>query len=140
MNLTNKVLKLLGMSLATEMISETTNEVKMWRAVITLALEDVLNNSQGRHESVVKAEAHDWFVNDTKDFQQVCYNAHLDPVWVRERYLLALDTGTVRFTKKQHLQIRYTKMYDILRHEKDSVKRKQLQKIVDKLRKRLSNA
>jgi hypothetical protein len=48
MNLTNKVLKLLGMKLATEMLNEPVqSEQKLFRAIITLALEDVLSNSQG---------------------------------------------------------------------------------------------
>jgi hypothetical protein len=58
MNLSNKVLKLLGMKIASEMLDkEIPPEVRLWRAVITLAVEDVLNESQGRNESVIKAES-----------------------------------------------------------------------------------
>ena len=44
MNLSNRVLKLLGMKIASEMLNtEIPPEVRLWRAVITLAVEDVLN-------------------------------------------------------------------------------------------------
>ena len=100
------------MKIASEMLeTEIPPEVRLWRAVITLAVEDVLNESQGRNESVIKAEAHDWFVGDSVDFNNVCFSARLDPEFVRDRYLRALDTGTIKFTKKQHLYIRYTKAY-----------------------------
>lgn len=138
MNLTNKVLKLLGMKLASEMMTEEVpHEVKLWRAVIILALEDVLNTSQSRTESVIKAEAHDWFVNGSEDFHRVCFNAGLDGDWVRDRYLRALDTGMVRFTQKQHLNVRYTNIYKKLRSERNKDARKKLQKIVETMRKKL---
>jgi len=138
MNLSNKVLKLLGMKIASQMLeTEVTPETKLWRAVITLAVEDVLNRSQSRNESVMKAEAHDWFVGGGEDFDLVCFNAELDPDFVRDRYLRALDTGHVTFTKKQHMQVKYTEMYETMRKEKHVQKRKRLQKTLEKLRQKL---
>lgn len=138
MNLTNKVLKLLGMKLAADMLEEPVpQEQKLFRAILTLALEDVLSNSQGRHESVVKAEAHDWFVNDSEDYKNVCYMAGLDSDWVRERYVKALEKGQVKFTMKQHLQVKYTRLYEDLRAAKDTGHRKLIQKEIDKLRKKI---
>jgi len=138
MNLTNKVLKVLGMGLSNEMLkTDLTPEVKLWRAVLTMAIEDVLNTSQTRNESIAKAQAHDWFVENSNDFQNVCYNAGLDADWVRDRYILALDTGIVRFTQKQHLFVRYFTKYNQLKEEKDQNVRKKLQKIIEELRKKL---
>ena len=137
MNLSGRVLKLLGISLSSEMVKKVPNETKMWRAVIVLALEDVLKTSNNRNECVLKARSHDWFISDSDDFQQVCFNAELDPEWVRDRYQRALDTGQVKFTKKQHLQVKYSDMYDRFRREKDVKRRKRLQKLVDKLRLRI---
>lgn len=138
MNLSNKVLKLLGMKIASQMLeTETPPETKLWRAVITLAVEDVLNRSQSRNESVLKAEAHDWFVSGGEDFDIVCFNAELDPDFIRDRYLRALDTGHVTFTKKQHMQVKYTQMYETMRKEKNVQKRKRLQKTLEKLRQKL---
>ncbi len=138
MNLTNKVLKLLGMKLAADMLENPVpSEQKLFRAIITLALEDVLSNSQGRHESVVKAEAHDWLMSDSEDYRNVCSIAGLDPDWVRERYTKALDNGQVKFTMKQHLQVKYTKLYEHLRAAKDTGHRKLIQKEIDKLRKKI---
>tara|TARA_B110000211_G_scaffold146483_1_gene167008 strand:+ start:1390 stop:1815 length:426 start_codon:yes stop_codon:yes gene_type:complete len=138
MNLTNKVLKLLGMKLAADMLENPVpSEQKLFRAILTLALEDVLSNSQGRHESVVKAEAHDWFMSDSEDYRNVCYIAGLDSDWVRERYVKALDNGQVVFTMKQHLQVKYTRLYEDLRAAKDTGHRKLIQKEIDKLRKKI---
>ena len=137
MNLSGKVLQLLGVSLSSEMVKKVPNETKLWRAVLTLALEDVLNNPNNRNESVLKARSHDWFIGNSEDFQQVCFNAELDPEWVRERYQRALDTGHVKFTKKQHLQVKYSDLYNRFRKEKDIKRRRRLQKIVDKLRLRI---
>jgi len=138
MNLTNKVLKLLGMKLAADMLENPVpSEQKLFRAILTLALEDVLSNSQGRHESVVKAEAHDWFMSDSEDYRNVCYIAGLDSDWVRERYVKALDSGQVVFTMKQHLQVKYTKLYEHLRAAKDTGHRKLIQKDIDKLRQKI---
>lgn len=139
MNISGKVLKLLGVSLSSEMVKKVPNETKLWRAVVITALEDVLSASHGRNECVLKAKSHDWFVGDSDDFQQVCYNADLDPQWVRDRYQRALDTQVVRFTKKQHLQVKYSDMYNKFREEKNIKRRKRLQKIVDKLRLRIFN-
>ena len=138
MNLTNKVLKLLGMKLAADMLENPVpSEQKLFRAIITLALEDVLSNSQGRHESVVKAEAHDWFMSDSEDYKNVCSIAGLDSDWVRERYVKALDNGQVVFTMKQHLQVKYTRLYEDLRAAKDTGPRKLIQKDIDKLRQKI---
>jgi len=137
MNLSGRVLQLLGVSLSSEMVKKVPNETKLWRAVLTLALEDVLNNSNSRNESVLKARSHDWFIGNSDDFQQVCFNAELDPEWVRERYQRALDTGHVKFTKKQHLQVKYSDLYNRFRQEKNIKRRRRLQKIVDKLRLRI---
>ena len=126
------------MKLASEiMTTDVCHEVRLWRAVIALALEDVLNTSQSRNESVIKAEAHDWFINPSEDFHRVCFNAGLDADWVRDRYIRALDTGLVRFTQKQHLNVRYTKIYEKLRKEKNKDARKKLQKVVEKMRREL---
>ena len=126
------------MKLAADMLENPVpSEQKLFRAILTLALEDVLSNSQGRHESVVKAEAHDWFMSDSEDYKNVCSIAGLDSDWVRERYVKALDNGQVVFTMKQHLQVKYTRLYEDLRAAKDTGHRKLIQKDIDKLRQKI---
>ena len=126
------------MKLAADMLENPVpSEQKLFRAILTLALEDVLSNSQGRHESVVKAEAHDWFMSDSEDYKNVCYIAGLDSDWVRERYVKALDNGQVVFTMKQHLQVKYTRLYEDLRAANDTGHRKLIQKNIDKLRQKI---
>jgi hypothetical protein len=74
------------------------------------------------------------FCDNSEDFEFVCLNADLDPKYVRKRYLDALERGIIYFTKRQNLNIDYTKQYDKLRKAKTSDERKLINKNITKLR------
>jgi hypothetical protein len=65
----------------------------------------------------------------------VCFQAELDPKFVRTRYLDALEKGIIKFTRKQNLNIRYTKEYEKLRAATDKDQRRKINKTIDQLRK-----
>ena len=126
----------MGLNVAEKLIENTPNpDVRIWRAVIALALEDVMITNQNRTESVLKGEAHDWFCSNSEDYNMVCFQAELDPKFVRTRYLDALEKGIIKFTRKQNLNIRYTKEYEKLRAATDKDQRRKINKTIDKLRK-----
>jgi hypothetical protein len=128
----------MGMNIASKLIEkEADPETKLWRAVIILALEDVTNKNQNRLDSVLKGRAHDWLTSNSRDFEIVCINADLEPKFVRERYLTALEKGLISFTKRQNLNIKYTDAYDNLRNAKEKQERKRWQKVIDDLRQAL---
>lgn len=128
----------MGLNIAEKLIERTPDpEIRIWRAVISLALEDVMITNQNRTESVLKGEAHDWFCNNSDDFKFVCFQAELDPKWVRMRYLDALEKGVIKFTPRQNLNIKYTQQYEKLRNSKDREQRKKHIKIIEELRKAL---
>ena len=140
MSLSNNILKIMGLNIAEKLIERTLDpEIRIWRAVISLALEDVMIANQNRTESVLKGEAHDWFCNNSDDFKFVCFQAELDPKWVRMRYLDALEKGVIKFTPRQNLNIKYTQQYEKLRNSKDREQRKKHIKIIEELRKALFN-
>ena len=126
----------MGLNVAEKLIENTPNpDVRIWRAVIALALEDVMITNQNRTESVLKGDAHDWFCSNSDDFKMVCFQAELDPRFVRERYLDALEKGIIKFTRKQNLNISYTKEYEKLRRATTKEQRRKHNAVIDKLRK-----
>jgi hypothetical protein len=140
MNYSEKVLKLLGMELAAELLkTEIPAEQRLWRAVISLAFEDVLNNSNSKTEAVLKANAHDWIIGNSKDYENVCYSAGFDPEFVRNRYLEALEKNVVNFTTRQNNWIEYSRSYEKLRNERKSNEREKIKKRINKIRLKLFN-
>ena len=136
MNISPKILKIMGLNIAEKLIENNQNpDIRIWRAVISLALEDVMITNQNRTESVLKGDAHDWFCSDSEDFNMVCFQAELEPKWVRMRYLDALEKGVIKFTNKQNLNIKYTKQYEKLRAATDKDQRRKINKVIDQLRK-----
>ena len=126
----------MGLNIAEKLIENNQNpDIRIWRAVISLALEDVMITNQNRTESVLKGDAHDWFCSDSEDFNMVCFQAELEPKWVRMRYLDALEKGVIKFTRKQNLNIKYTREYEILRAATDKDQRRKINKVIDQLRK-----
>jgi len=136
MNITQKILKIMGMEIASKLIQfDVDCETRLWRAVINTALEDVMITNQNRTEAVLKGAAHDWFVSNSEDFEYVCLNADLDPKYVRKRYLDAMEKGIIFFTRKQNLNIKYTELYDRLRKTKNPDDRKNITRYINQLRK-----
>lgn len=126
----------MGLNIAEKLIENNQNpDTRIWRAVISLALEDVMITNQNRTESVLKGDAHDWFCSNSEDFNMVCFQAELEPKWVRMRYLDALEKGVIKFTRKQNLNIKYTREYEKLRAATDKDQRRKHNKIIDQLRK-----
>ena len=95
----------MGLVIAEKLVENTTDpEIRIWRAVLSMALEDVMIVNQNRTESVLKGEAHDWFCNNSEDFKFVCFQAEMDPNYVRMKYLESLDKGNIFFTMRKNLE------------------------------------
>jgi hypothetical protein len=140
MNISSKILKIMCLNIAEKLIENNQNpDIRIWRAVISLALEDVMITNQNRTESVLKGDAHDWFCSDSEDFNMVCFQAELEPKWVRMRYLDALEKGVIKFTRKQNLNIKYTREYEKLRAATDKDQRRKHNKIIEQLRQAIFN-
>ena len=86
------LLKLLGIKLAMELTSHKPQaEQRLFQAIIVQALEDATNPSAFKKETYWKEDSHKWFLENSKDFQNVCWNADMDPEMVREEYVKLID-------------------------------------------------
>jgi hypothetical protein len=88
---------------------------------------------------VLKANAHDWIIGNSKDYENVCYNAGFDPEFVRNRYLEALEKNVVKFTTRQNNWIEYSRSYEKLRNERKSNEREKIKKRINQIRLKLFN-
>lgn len=70
-------------------------EMALWSAVITQALMDAGSESKKREAQKEKAKAIRWLLGNSADFQIVCLNAGLNPVYVRQKALEAIARNCV---------------------------------------------
>ena len=82
-------------------------EQRLFQAIIVQALEDATNPSNFKRETYHKHDSHCWFVDNSDDFQQVCWGAELDPDFVRGEYLKMIDEGKIKFSSMQVSWLRY---------------------------------
>lgn len=68
-------------------------ERALWRAVITQALMDASSQSKKKEMFYDKHQALHWLQSGGEDFKTVCDFAGLDPHYVREQAILALQRG-----------------------------------------------
>lgn len=66
-------------------------ERAIWKAVITQALMDASSRSAKAEAQQEKQRARQWLLHDRKDFPIVCHYAGLDPHYVREQAMQALQ-------------------------------------------------
>lgn len=66
-------------------------EQALWRAVITQALMDTSTQSKKMKLKYEKSQALCWLTTHSEDFRTVCENAGLDPFYVREQSIDALE-------------------------------------------------
>ena len=124
----------MGIDLATEIIkTPIRSEHWLYQAVIIQAFEDCLYTLGGKNEAYNKKEAHEWFINNSDDFQNVCYLANLEPSMVRNRYIECLNKQVIVFTEVQCYWIEY-KNY---RAAETKEQRKSIKEKIDQIRYKL---
>tara|TARA_R110001592_G_scaffold237787_2_gene497027 strand:- start:827 stop:1264 length:438 start_codon:yes stop_codon:yes gene_type:complete len=125
----------MGIKVSQDLISENhiNQEQKLWRHVILNAFEDARLKSTDRKSSLNKLDAHEW-INESKDFDQICWWAGWDPDEVRIRYRKALKNLEIKFNIKHIKWREYYDMYNKLKFEIDKDKRRELRKTVEKKR------
>ncbi len=99
--------------------NETLSEIKLWRAVIQRAFEDVIYPGMERSLIMFKYQAHLWFVDDSENFKLICTLAGLNENVVREKYLNMVDQEQIYFTKDQIKYINWRKKYNERRNIDD---------------------
>ena len=105
-------------------------EQRLFQAILVQALEDAVNPSNFKRETYHKHDSHCWFVDNSDDFQQVCWGAELDPDFVRGEYLKMVDNGKIIFTKMQVAWIRYRSLYKRYREAKSKDERREIRALI----------
>lgn len=105
-------------------------EQRLFQAILVQALEDATNPSNFKRETYHKHDSHCWFVDNSEDFQQVCWGAELDPDFVRGEYLKMVDNGKIVFTKMQVAWIRYRSLYKRYREAKSKDERREIRALI----------
>ena len=105
-------------------------EQRLFQAILVQALEDATNPSNFKRETYHKHDSHCWFVDNSEDFQQICWGAELDPDFVRGEYLKMVDNGKIIFTKMQVAWIRYRSLYKRYREAKSKDERREIRSLI----------
>jgi hypothetical protein len=138
MSYSPNLLKNLGTKLAMEFIKEKRPpEIRLFQAILLQAFEDSLSVSNFKKECYWKQDSHEWFMSDCNDFQEICWNAEMDPQMVREEYIKLMKEGKIIFTKNQRSWINYRNYYKAYRNAKTKEERDLVRKTIfsDKVRK-----
>ena len=108
-------------------------EQRLFQAVLVQALEDVLSPSEFKKETYWKEDAYRWFYNNTKNFQDVCWSADMDPDLVRGEFLKLIKNKKIKFTKAQQRWMNYRELYRLYREASSKEERRKIKKKITKL-------
>ena len=109
-------------------------EERLWRSVVITALEDARITHSDRKHSIAKLKAHNWILNNTSNFFDICCWAGLDPEVIQANYRKSLKKGIVTFNKKQILWFQYDRVYQRLKENLDVEEKKHIRRQVKNMR------
>lgn len=128
----------MGLSFTRSVIDKKLNpEHKLWRAVVINAFDDTMITLSDRKSSVQKIEAHNWILQESRDYREVCEWALLDPEEMKEHYISALKRKVIAFTKKQVRWAEYNKIYKVLFCDISVEQKKMIRRRLDELRREI---
>lgn len=131
MNCAPSLLKFLGIKLSLEIVKpKTYSEQRLFQAVLVQALEDAVNASGLKKETYHKYDSHCWFIDNSEEFQEVCWGADMDPDFVRGEYLKMVDSEKIFFTKLQKSWIRYRDLYRKYRNAGSKEERRYIKTLI----------
>ena len=137
MSYSPNLLKNLGIKLAMMFTQEKRPaEIRLFQAILLQAFEDSLSMSGFKRETYWKEDSYKWFLEDSKDFQYVCWNADMDPQVVRDEFVKLMKNGKIKFTELQKSWINYREFYKHYRNAKTKEEREEVKKRIysDKVR------
>ena len=137
MSYSPNLLKNLGIKLAMMFTQEKRPaEIRLFQAILLQAFEDSLSMSGFKRETYWKEDSYKWFLEDSKDFQYVCWNADMDPQVVRDEFVKLMKNGKIKFTELQKSWINYREFYKHYRNAKTKEEREEVKRRIysDKVR------
>ncbi len=125
------LLKNLGIKLAMELTKyKEVAEQRMFQAILVQAFEDALNQSAFKKETYWKQDSHLWFIGNSKDFQDVCWGAEMDPDFIRQEYIKLIREKKIFFTQTQVSWLRYRDLYKRYRAAGDKESRRKIRELI----------
>ena len=137
MSYSPNLLKNLGIKLAMMFTQQKRPaEIRLFQAILLQAFEDSLSMSGFKRETYWKEDSYKWFLEDSKDFQYVCWNADMDPQVVRDEFVKLMKNGKIKFTELQKSWINYREFYKHYRNAKTKEEREEVKRKIysDKVR------
>ena len=132
----------MGIDIAQDVVKQThqSADQRLWRHVLLNAFEDARLLQSDRKSSIYKMEAHEWILQDHKDFQTICWWSGWDPEHVRNRYFKAVKKGDITFNDRQVKWIKYYKKYLELKKIPTKEQRAPVRRALNKARLAVFNA
>ncbi len=135
MSYSQNLLKLLGIKLANELTkTDLASNERVFRAILIQALEDAMSSSKFKRETYWKHDAHRWFLENSQDFQEICWSADLDPEFIRGEYMRLLKERKIFFSKMQAAWVDYRELYKMYRNANDKEERRRIKSLIDKIK------
>ncbi len=102
----------MGINISRELLREhRLPEERLFQAIILQAFEDALSMGEHKHDAYCKQDSYNWFTNDTKNFDDVCWFANFDPEIIRSKFNELIFRKIIKYTKVQLKWLRYRWLY-----------------------------
>jgi hypothetical protein len=109
------------------------SEQRLFQAILVQALEDVLSPSKFKKEVYLKEDAYRWFMSNSKDFQDVCWAADMDPEMIRGEVIKLIKSKKIKFTESQQSWLNYRELYRLYREASSKEERREIKKRIIQL-------
>ena len=77
-------------------------ELKLFRSIITQAIEDAMYNGLDKYKIIDKREAISWLVSHSNDFKMICHYADIDSQYASIKFAKAMKLDIYTLTDMQH--------------------------------------
>ena len=77
-------------------------ELKLFRAIITRAIEDAMYNGLHRYKIIDKREATSWLTSNSNDFQYICSYADINSEYALTKFTKAMKLDMYTLTDMQN--------------------------------------
>lgn len=76
-------------------------ERKLFRAILTQAIEDAMYNGLNKYEIIAKREAINWLTSNSYDFKFICHYSDIDYEYASMKFVKAMKLNTYKLKNKQ---------------------------------------
>ena len=81
---------------------EKSPELKLFRAIITQAIEDAMYDGLDKYKIIDKREAISWLTSNTNDFKMICTYSDINSEYASTKFAKAMKLDIYSLTDMQH--------------------------------------